>query len=152
MKTKLVDMLQRLSPRERALGGIALALILVLGLSYGVMTPGLSAAHSAPDRTRTATKELMTAKALAAALKNTPSTPTADVAVLRHSAEASGLAVIDAGSDQGATSIRVNGSGPAAILAWVARAAEFGTMRSATIEPDVSGGAVATILFAGPTQ
>jgi len=152
MKTKLANILQRLSPRERALGGIALVLILILGASYGLVMPGISAARSAADRNTTAAKELTTAHSLAAALKNAPAAPATNVAALRQSAQASEITVMDVGSNQGATAIRVKGRGPAAILAWIAKSAEFGTMQSAIIEPDASGGAVATILFAGLTQ
>ncbi len=144
----IVEKLSALSPRERVLITLAAALVIVVGLVYGGLMPGLSAARSAENRNVDATRDHAAAHALAAALA-TPKPMQVAQEELRASIEAAGLTLVEATPDQSGTRLRVRGSGPAAILAWIAAIADRSALNSALVEPDPSGGVVADIRLGG---
>jgi len=139
--------LQRLSPRERLLGGIALALVLVIGLIYGGLMPGMTAARSAATRNADAAANLSTIQALAAP-DNLATPGAADANALRLSAEAAGLQVSGQDQADGRLTMTVVAPGPQAVLSWLAANSGTATIESFVIEP-ASVGVTGRIQFAG---
>jgi type II secretory pathway component PulM len=140
--------LQRFSPRERMLGGVALVLIIVLGLVYGAMLPGISAARSAAARNAEAARELSTIRALAGSVTRIKAGPV-DAETLRQSAEASGLVVVDQRADDGGLRMSVSAPGPRQILIWLAEASTATAVVGFVISPAAAGGAAGDVSFAG---
>ncbi|MDP3492654.1 MAG: type II secretion system protein GspM [Hyphomonadaceae bacterium] len=147
--SSLIAMLHRLSPRERTLVSAALALVLITGLIYGVMMPGMAAARSAANRNADATENLGAARSLSASLSQAKAATTLDT--LRQSAEANGLAIVEASANADGVMMRVRSQGPASILAWLANSRGTAVMRTIAIEPDPSGGVVGSIQYTGVT-
>lgn len=147
-KPTIHTMIQRLSPRERALGGIALALTLVIGLIYGGLMPGMSAARSAATRNVDAAAELSSIRSLASSPRLV-APAVIDAAALRLSAETRGLVVVDQQpADRGMTVI-VTAPGPQAVLSWLAANSSAVPIESFAIEPAGNGGVTGSIRFGG---
>jgi hypothetical protein len=150
-KSSLSAMIQRLSPRERMLGGIALALTLVIGLIYGGLMPGMNAARSAATRNVDAAADLSVIRSLASS-PDLGAPLTVDPSMLKMTAEAAGLVVVDQRQTDPGLTMTVNAPGPQAILSWLAANANTATIETFAIEPTGNGGVTASVRFSGGTS
>lgn len=147
-KPSISAIMQRLSPRERLLGGIALTLTLVIGSIYGGLMPGLNAARSAVTRNADAAADLTVIRSLAS-LPGLGAPRGLDNAALSLSAEANGLVVVDQKPAGAGLTMVVTGSGPDAIIRWLAANASTATVDSFAIEPSGNGGVTGHVTFSG---
>lgn len=146
-KPSIAAALQRLSPRERLLGGIALALVLVIGLTYGGLMPGMTAARSAATRNADAAATFSAIRALATP-DNLVAPGAADASALRLSAETAGLQVSGQEQVDGRLTMTIVAPGPQAILSWLAANSGAAAIESFVIEP-AGGGVTGRIQFVG---
>lgn len=147
-RSTIHTMIQRLSPRERTLGGIALALTLVIGLIYGGLMPGMGAARSAATRNVDAAAELSLIRSLASSPRL--AAPAAiDAAALKLSAESGGLVVVDQEPANRGLTMIVNAPSPQAVLSWLATNSSAAPVESFAIEPSGNGGVTGKIRFGG---
>jgi type II secretory pathway component PulM len=120
---RLGDWRSQLSPRERILLGLAVAIALVIVAIYAVRLPGEAAAHSAADRNARAAADLAEAHRLAASAKTTLAAE-GQVERLAALAAEHNLDVLDWQAADGVVTLRMRSEGSADVLAWAARAAE----------------------------
>jgi hypothetical protein len=147
-KSSISGMIQRLSSRERMLGGIALTLTLVIGLIYGGLMPGMNAARSAVTRNVDAAADLSVIRSLA----SSPSlgAPGAiDATALRLSAETAGLVVVDQRPEDPGLAMTVTAPGAQTVLRWMAASASAAPIENFAIEPAGNGGVTASVRFSG---
>lgn len=147
-KTLSITALQRLSPRERALAAIAVALLVIALLVYGVLLPGLSAARSAGDRYLRAIDDLASTQSLVALIGSPGPDAGSDFNPLRLSAEAAGLVVTDFHVSDGSLDLQVEAQTAGAVLAWIARITKTFPPRTLTIAA-VETGVTAQLHFGG---
>lgn len=140
---KMSGRLSSLSAREQRLLAFAVTLALGVGLFYGVLSPGVSAARSAESRRAAAAAELVTARELtsAPAANAAPS----DLSPLGGEAQAAGLSVITGQQDM----LRIEADGPATLLAWLSSHSGRFALSSVVIEPTASGSVIAEIRSGG---
>lgn len=140
--------IQRLSPRERMLGGIALLLALVIGLVYGGLAPGMSAAKSAATRNAAAVSDLAQIRSLA--LSAPSGAPLAmNGSEVKRTAEAAGLVVSDQQVIDDEVTMVVNGPNPQTVLRWLAANANVAAIEGFAIESSRDGGVTARVRFMG---
>lgn len=124
--TRLGDAASRISPRERILLGLAVAIALVMTSIYAVRLPGEAAARSAADRNARAAADLTEARNLA----STPSIALdaeAQMEQLAVLAAEHNLDVLDWAAADGVVTLRMRSGGSADVLAWAAKAATQAT-------------------------
>jgi type II secretory pathway pseudopilin PulG len=143
--------IQRLSPRERMLGGIALLLVLVIGLVYGGLAPGMSAAKSAATRNTAAVSDLAQIRSLAlSAASGAPFAMNASEA--KRTAEAVGLVVSDQQMNDDELTMIVTGPNPQTVLSWLAANANVAAIEGFAIEGSSDGGVTARVRFMGTVR
>lgn len=140
---------QRLSPRERLLGGIALVLVLVIGLVYGGLMPGMNAARSAATRYVDAAADLALIRSLAPAA-GIGAPGVVDAGLLRQSAEQAGLVVIDEKPAESGLTMIVSAPAPQPILSWLAANSSVAPVDSFVIEAS-GDGVTGHVRFIGAT-
>lgn len=145
-KPSITAIIQRLSPRERMLGGIALALTLVIGLIYGGLMPGMNAARSAATRDVDAAADLSVIRSLASS-PGLGAPRAIDTAKMKLSAEAGGLVVVDQQPTDTGLTMEVTAPGPQAVLSWLAANASAASIESFAIEPAGNGGVIGRLRF-----
>lgn len=149
-KSSITALIQRLSPRERLLGGLATALLLIIGLVYGAMIPGLNGARSAATRNASAAADLALIRSLAAS-SGTGAPAAIDAGALRLSAETAGLAVGDLQAAEDVLTMTVTAGLPQTVLSWLAANSGAAAVESFVIEAGPAGSVSATIRFVGVT-
>lgn len=149
----------RMSPRERTLVGVAVALSAVIAAVYLGVLPGLDAARSAESRRDRAAAELVAVRNLAAeaaALSNAAATaPEGDaMAAVGALAADAGLQLSEltnAGAPTNDIVARVSAPSSAAILRWVSAVqSQTGIgARTFSLSAAPADGVIATVTFAG---
>lgn len=146
-KLSMSSLIQRLSPRERLLSGAAITLLLIIGLVYGGLMPGLSGARSAATRNADAAADLSLIRSLAGSGAEAPGA--IDVGALKQSAEAAGLAVVVQQAADGFLTMNVTAAAPHVILGWLAANSRAAAIESFVIEAGPSGDVTANVRFVG---
>ncbi len=147
------NLLSRLSPREKLLVGLAVAICFVMGALYLVRFPGEGAARSAASRNAQAAAELAEARTLASQgsnLAQQPAQPHLDR--LLGLAAQHGLVIIDSRQADGAIVLRMSSENSAKVLAWAAEASVTAApLSSLSITQDAVAGLAIEASFAGDT-
>jgi len=144
----MLGVIKRLSPRERMLGAVALMLVLVLGLVYGGLMPGMAAARSAAVRNADAEIELSVIRSLAPAA-TTGAASTVDTGALQQSAEAAGLVIVDQRAVDGGVMMTVTASDARGVLRWLTANAGVAAIESFVVDAASTGGVTANVQFRG---